>query len=169
VSAHANPNANGIGVLHLAPSKRFFALLWAILLLLNTAGEGFGLHPCPYHDGYPATSQEHHEESGHGPEGGHSHEGHEHSHRSGDEGGSCVASPGAQRSGSSHQHSEAEPCTHVDACHAPSVVAVPSETDAVSGWAFAFTAPPRYVSRDRAASSTTPYLLPYALAPPAHG
>lgn len=64
-----------MGIVNGNASKRVFALFWAIVFLLNTAGDGFGAHACLYHDapgsGHAAQHESAHDHSEPADEGAH--------------------------------------------------------------------------------------------------
>jgi len=146
--------------------KRIFALLWAILLLLNTAGEGFGISGCPYHDGFPSP------ESGGEHRSGHHGAPAEHGNHQGDS--TAEHAPGEDSSSRLHEeqqshpghHPEGEACTHLDACQTPSTAAVPTAAFAISTWSFAMAAPTRVGAPDSTVPRHPAYFLPFAQAPP---
>jgi hypothetical protein len=132
--------------------KRAFALLWAILFLLGTAGEGFGWQPCPFHDSFQGAGEA--GESGGSP---HDHDHHHSSHGSHSTDESAPAHGG---------HAEGEPCTHVDACQTASGAVLPVDVE-TSTVAMAFVATPSAHGRtDRIFVGHPPHFLPFSNAPP---
>jgi hypothetical protein len=132
-------------------TRRAFALIGALSFLLSTAGEGFGLFPCPYHGALADT---------HGPaiDAGHeSHGGHDHVQSS------------TAHFGHSHEHdSDAGPdlCTHFEACQntAGSLLAGLAGSSGV----VTYTAPDRTVTAPAEPGTVLllPFFLPYPNAPP---
>jgi hypothetical protein len=123
--------------------------VWAILFLLNTAGEGFGLQPCPYHDGFG----EHESSSSTG--------GHDHSHHG--------HAPDGDEKGDTGTHPDADLCTHVEACQFATGSLLPVGPQLS---AFAFLAVPAPSDRVPPAPPIVrhpPFFLPFSNAPPALG
>src|SRR5690554_4718435 len=103
-------------------SRRVVSLLTLLLLLLSTAGEGFGFHPCPHHsqhssdrDAHPASDHGHgqHDESSHASPGG-----------------DCADLHLAE-SGDPATPDGLEPCPHFEVCHGGPVTSVAIESDAL--------------------------------------
>jgi hypothetical protein len=120
--------------------KRGFALLWALLFLLGTAGEGFGFNPCPFHDGSPGEDR------------------HEHGHSHGHHGES-----------SNDHHGESDRCTHLDVCQTTTVSAIAETEFPGATWVFPTRARLDFAPHQVARTGHPPFFLPYANAPPARG
>ena len=133
-------------------TRRAFALIWALSFLLSTAGEGFGLYPCPYHGAIqhadapaePADDDHHHSSS--------------------------LQQPVSEHSGHSHgNNAGSDPCTHFEVCqnttgsvlaeHVSSAAVVTYTTPAVVG----------IVETARFSVRLLPFFLPYPNAPPIVG
>lgn len=129
--------------------KRLVALLGAIFFLLGTTGEGFGLYPCPFHDGLLRDGVVEHFSAGSGSpdqtgyETGHTH--------------------------SEHQHSGAEVCTHVGACQPPSGIVLSHTFAANIVWTYRVARVTELPPSEWIAPFYPPFFIPYSLAPPAHG
>ncbi|HEX6068997.1 MAG TPA: hypothetical protein VFZ18_04220 [Longimicrobiaceae bacterium] len=126
---------------------RLAALLWALAFVLGTAGEGFGLHPCPHHG------------SGEGDapsvlEGDHS------AHASTATGGTSHHAPADPHSG---------PCTCGSVCQAAAGTALPVRADIVLTDAVAESGTAIVASTGLLVASRAPHFLPFAQAPPRAG
>lgn len=144
---------------------RLASLLWAILFLLTTAGEGFGLHPCPYHVGTHSDAAAEGEGSDRAAEHGAGHEGHGHGHHHG----SASDDAGPTPDHSAGHHSGDEPCSHQVACQAMSGSAMAVDLPASPFALYAVHADIFLPTAENASPARPPYFLPYSLAPPARG
>lgn len=138
-------------------SKRFSALFAAVLFLLSSAGEGFGIQPCPFHDADYGASSGEHSDAGHDEHAGH--DAHHH--------GAPTPEPDAAP-GHDH-HGESGLCTHVDVCQSAAGVHLPADLDAFEFAAFAVESPSILPPVERLFAAFIPFFLPYPNAPPAHG
>jgi hypothetical protein len=124
---------------------RLSALLWAVIFLLSTAGDGLALAPCPHH----GMAAEHSEQPA-------EHHGHDAAHAAA----SDEHAPPADHSGG---------CTCIGECQAGTGASLPAHAPSSIGASVvaasvdAPAAPRGFVARH------PPYFLPYGLAPPAHG
>lgn len=132
--------------------RRVFALLWAIAFVLGTAGDGFGLHPCPHHDGGTAEGSEA------GNETLSAHHGH------------AAEAEVAHTSEAGHEtpdQGHTGPCTCGSACQASAGVALPGGDFSQPTAEVVAAAAAAIVASDARVASRPPYFLPFALAPPA--
>ncbi|MEX1184110.1 MAG: hypothetical protein WEF86_12840 [Gemmatimonadota bacterium] len=137
------------------------ALLWAVLFLLNTAGNGFGLHPCPHHDS-PAGHAASTAAADHGDVTDSTTSHHAHHAES-----ATTAESTASDDASSDAHDG--PCTCSGACQAGSVAGLPSDRAHAPVAAIdAATVGPVLAAFDVLPSRHPPHFLPWGLAPPAH-
>ena len=131
-----------------SPLDRLFALLLAVLFLGSTAGDGFGLDPCPHH-----AAPAHASAALHG-EAGNAHSAHTHD-----------AAPSPADAPADHSGA----CTCIGACEAGTGAALSAPPLAAVRAHFVVHSPDHRATASSVAPRLLPYFLPYALAPPRHG
>ena len=135
--------------------RRFAALLWAVAFLLGTAGEGFGLHPCPHHGNGAAAAP--HAGAQDAEHAGHSVD--------------VAAGSHAVHGTSDAAHPESHdphggPCTCGSACQASAGAALPSDVPQPFGETAVSRSIPGVVTEGLPAPIRPPHVLPFAQAPP---
>ena len=125
------------------PARRAFALLWALAFVLGTAGEGFGLHPCPHHDGGASHSA------------------------------AALPDAHAAHHSAATDHAPAEshdgPCTCGSACQAGTGAALPGGAQLEPTATIVFDEAASLPADVSVAIARPPYFLPFAQAPPRLG
>src|SRR5690606_29412776 len=155
---------------------RAAALLWALVFVLGTVGEGFALHPCPHHEGPPSAEQRaaandaaaHPHHSTHGSEAGVASDQHHGSGPPDCHSGAELGEVAVQGHPDSHdEHSG--PCTCGSVCQASAGTAMPAvPTSSSLDIAFAnHRGVP--AAGDAPALVRPPHSLPFAQAPPLQG
>lgn len=153
--------------------RRITALFWALVFVLGTVDEGFGLHPCPHHDGGAHAAPADH--AGHHPAPAASanaaageHAGH---HTSAAVGPHCeqvsaatTADP-ASAPGDSHDG----PCTCGGACQAGPGIALPALPQSQPTTRSISAAEPVVPAATDLPRQRPPHFLPFSLAPPRLG
>lgn len=139
--------------------RRVIALFWALAFVLGTVDEGFGLHPCPHHDGgahaAPAARSGH---AGHhaapAPDG----------HNDG-----ATAATAADDLGHAPADSHDGPCTCGGACQAGPGVALPALAQPEPAASIGPATAPRLPAGADRHRQRPPHFLPFSQAPPRLG
>jgi hypothetical protein len=146
-------------------SRRFSALIAAFLFLLSSAGEGFGIQPCPFHDATYGASADEHASAGHDSGSDHAADAH------GGHGAHAHGAPQSDHDGARGHghHDDSGLCTHVEVCQSSAGIHLPTGLDIIEFAAVVDETPSILPPVERHFAAFIPFFFPYPNAPPALG